>query len=281
MSGLASSADVVVVAVGSSDPLAVCSQAGGYCTSGLLAAGASVLMSVRFRWSVAGSYLLQSVALPVGAVDPTLSGGSDNRGAALAVVIREPTADLSVGLSGPATGVEGEDLSYSLVVTNNGPEPSLRFVAGSWNLSSSWAAVSVSVGGTDCGYPGIPYLCQVNGLAVGASVTITLLTRYLGTGPATFTAKVYNNPDYVPTINPDPADPNTSNDLDAVTTVVRARQADLSVGLSGPATGVEGEDLSYSLVVTNNGPEPSVYFVAGAWDIAPEWSDVLASLGGN
>src|SRR5439155_1705698 len=57
MSGLASSADVVVVAVGSSDPLAVCSQAGGYCTSGLLAAGASVLMTVRFRWSVAGSYL--------------------------------------------------------------------------------------------------------------------------------------------------------------------------------------------------------------------------------
>src|SRR5438093_1078846 len=96
MSGLASSADVVVVAVGSSDPLAVCSQAGGYCTSGLLAAGASVLMSVRFRWSVAGSYLLQSVALPVGAVDPTLSGGSDNRGEIGGASCRERAADLAV-----------------------------------------------------------------------------------------------------------------------------------------------------------------------------------------
>src|SRR5206468_101642 len=160
--------------------------------------------------------------------DPNTSNDLDS----VTTVVRARQADLSVGLSGPATGVEGEDLTYSLVVTNNGPEPSLRFVAGSWNLSSSWGAVSVSVGGTDCGYPGIPYLCQVNGLAVGSSVTITLLTRYLGSGPATFTAKVYNDPDYVDTINPVPADPNTANDIDSLVTVVRARQADLSVDLS-------------------------------------------------
>src|SRR5204863_185823 len=147
---------------------------------------------------------------------------SDN-GIDVTVAILDHQADLSVDLSGPAAGVEGEDLTYSLVVTNNGPEPSLRFVAGSWNPSPTWGAVSVSVGGTDCGYPGIPYLCQVNGLAVGGSVTITLLSRYLGTGPATFWAKVYNSPDYVPTINPDPVDPNTSNDLGSVATVVRAR----------------------------------------------------------
>src|SRR5204862_355588 len=123
-------------------------------------------------------------------------------------------AEMSVEVAGPAAGDEGEDLTYSLVVTNNGPETSLRFVASPWKLGSGWGAVSVSVGGTDCGYPGIPYLCHVFARGGRHRMSLRVWSSDVCSAALTFTAKVYNSPDYVPTINPDPADPNTSNDLD-------------------------------------------------------------------
>src|SRR6185312_16262180 len=137
--------------------------------------------------------------------------------------VRARQADLGVDLSGSVSGVEGELVSYTLVVTNYGPEASVHFVAGAWNVASGWSDVVASVGGVACSVPiAVSYLCSVDGLAVGGSVTISLQGRYLGSGSAVFNARVYNDPDFADWIQPVPADPNTANDFGSVTTEMRA-----------------------------------------------------------
>jgi uncharacterized repeat protein (TIGR01451 family) len=55
------------------------------------------------------------------------------------------------------------------------------------------------------------------------------------------------------TATTDSVDPNTANNSDTVTTTI-TQSADVSVAKTGDATVVAGNDVTYTITVTNNGP---------------------------
>ncbi|MFJ9429323.1 DUF6923 family protein [Streptomyces sp. NPDC101490] len=152
--------------------------------------------------------------------------------------------DLGVDKSGPVSVSEGGTVSYTIKVTNNGPNPS-----SGWTLTDAIPAglTNAATTTTGCTVTNGSLSCTGGPLAVGASSTIAL-TGTAGPGVTTIvnTAVVAGN---------DP-DPNPDNDQDTTTTIVNPL-VDLGIDKSGPASVDAGGNVSYTLKVTNNGPSPS------------------------
>ncbi|MER8231232.1 hypothetical protein [Streptomyces sp. NPDC094049] len=152
--------------------------------------------------------------------------------------------DLGVDKSGPVSVSEGGTVSYTIKVTNNGPNPS-----SGWTLTDTIPAglTNAATTTTGCMITNGMLSCTGGPLAVGASSTIAL-TGTAGPGVTTIvnTAVVAGN---------DP-DPNPDNDQDTTTTIVNPL-VDLGIDKSGPASVDAGGNVSYTLKVTNNGPSPS------------------------
>ena len=155
-----------------------------------------------------------------------------------------PQTDLSIVKTGsPNPVIAGNNLTYTLTATNNGPSTATG-VTISDPLPSGETFVS-STGGTF--NSGSDTLTDAVGtLAVGQSQTITV-TVTVGasvTGTLTNTATVTSN-------QPDPTPGNNTSTV--VTTVTP--QADLSITKAVSGTTVSpGGELGYGLVITNNGP---------------------------
>ncbi|MEU9606419.1 hypothetical protein [Streptomyces sp. NPDC048057] len=152
--------------------------------------------------------------------------------------------DLAVTKEGPATVSAGGSVSYTIRLTNNGPNPSSGWTltddipAGLENAATTTAGCSITNGMLSC---------TGGALAVDDSVEITLTgTAAVGATSIENTAKVFGN---------DP-DPDPDNNEDTTTTTVDP-SVDLGVTKEGPATAVAGEDVSYTITVTNNGPSNS------------------------
>ena len=141
--------------------------------------------------------------------------------------------------------VAGGQLTYTLVVTNNGPSNAtgvtvtdtlpaqLTFVSGnstSGTVSRTGQAVTAAVGN----------------LAVGQTATVTLVTQVSGqfSGTITNQAAVQGNE----------TETNSSNNVDDEPTLIR-KEVDLTITKTDSADPVvAGGQLTYTLVVTNNGP---------------------------
>jgi uncharacterized repeat protein (TIGR01451 family) len=152
-----------------------------------------------------------------------------------------PTADLSISKSGPAGVVAGQNIVYTMVVTNNGPS-----AASNVQVTDVTPAplTFVSNSGACTG----SYPCSLGTLNAGQSATIT--STY--STPAAFSGNVTNTA----TVSSITTDPASANNSSSATTNVGA-QADLSVSKSGPATVSPGQNVVYTIVVTNNGPSPA------------------------
>ncbi|MEA2396574.1 MAG: hypothetical protein QOK25_130 [Thermoleophilaceae bacterium] len=127
-------------------------------------------------------------------------------------------ADLAVTKSAPTSVTLGNNLVYTLTVTNNGPQP-----AAGVTLTDALplAAVSIAPAGL-CS--GTPLSCNIGDLAVGASRTITVTTKPSKTGKLTNTASVTGT--Y--------ADPNPANNSATVTTTVKKPALPLAIaGVGG------------------------------------------------
>lgn len=156
-------------------------------------------------------------------------------------------ADVSVAkraIAQPA--VPGAEITYELVVTNAGPDPAPN-VTVSDTLPTGLAFASASPG---CASSGQTVTCAVDSLAVGASQTFTVtatVASALGGGTLENTA----------TVASDLPDPEPSNNSSTTTVPVEPR-ADLAIvkrALSDRP--VPGRELTYELVVTNDGPSPA------------------------
>jgi uncharacterized repeat protein (TIGR01451 family) len=205
---------------------------------GNLAVGASqsVTVSVTVGASVAGT-ITNTATVSGNQPDPD---PSNNTSTAITTVSTQ--SDLSIVKTGsPNPVVAGNNLTYTLTVTNNGPSTATG-VTISDPFPSGETFVS-STGGT-FNSNSDTLTDAVGTLAVGASQTITV-TVTVGasvTGTLTNTATVTGN-------QPNPG-PNTST---VITTV--DPQADVSITkAASAATESPGGDLVYTLVVTNNGP---------------------------
>jgi uncharacterized repeat protein (TIGR01451 family) len=163
--------------------------------------------------------------------------GSPNKGV-IVNITGDPPADMSITKSGPATIIAGNNISYTVSVTNNGPGSATNVTvadtapAGLTFVSNTGACVAA-------------YPCNLGTLASGgsASITSTYTVSAGSTGSITNTA----------TVTSDMLDLNLANNTSSSTATVNA-STDIAISKSGPATVTAGTNIVYTTTVTNNGP---------------------------
>ena len=193
-----------------------------------------------------------TVTAPGGVTDPNLANNSATDTDTLT-----PSADVAVDKSGPATITPGNNISYTIVVTNNGPSDavSLSF-SDAVPTGTTFVSVTTPAGWTrtDAVAPGgtgtITFTAA--SLAAGASSNFTLVVNAnLGLADGTIITNTV-------TVGSATADPVPANNTDSVMTAVQ-NNADLSIQKSVAPTGpnAAGSNVTYTIVVTNNGPSPA------------------------
>ena len=167
-----------------------------------------------------------------------------------------PTADVKVANSGPAAANTGDTLTYTVDVSNLGPQST----SGTITVTDSSTGGATPVGGSaasdwTCSIVTGTIQCTTTStsLASGGSLPSITFTWAAPASPATVvnTASVPNSA----------ADPVSSNNSASVTTAV-GPQANLSITKTvvspAPPNPVNpGQNITYSIVVQNNGPSPA------------------------
>jgi len=183
---------------------------------------------------------------PIGAIDPV--GGNN---AATDTNPAASQADLTVSKVGsPNPYVAGALLSYSIVVTNAGPsnvsnarvQDALPAALAGFTWTCTASGVSAS-----CGTPaGVGNIDALVALPVGASATFTVS----GTVPEATAGTLINTVMVTPPAGVTDPVPGNNSATSSVSTMV----ADVAVVKSGPPSVASNGAVSYTLVVTNNGP---------------------------
>lgn len=168
-------------------------------------------------------------------------------------------ADLAVTKTDtPDPVTEGGNVTYTIVVTNNGPGAASN-VALSDTLDELVAFVSSTSSQGTCSEDSGTVSCDIGGLANGASATVTVVV----TTPDVMEPLQITNQASVSGTEPDPVSSNDS--ATEQTTVVPAgpAMADLAVTKSDTPDPVfsGGLQLTYTITVDNNGPDTATSVV--------------------
>lgn len=161
------------------------------------------------------------------------------------------SSDLGMTLTRPeGLPLVGEDYSYTMTVTNNGPAPATDVVVDTWVPEQlALRAVTPSRDGHVCTqgeYEGIS--CTFGNLAVGETTSVVVdVTRvaarefWMGGSVWSTNSDAHYDNNYV------------EEHVGADTSV----PADISVSADGPKDPAVGSNFDYTMVVTNNGPSPA------------------------
>jgi uncharacterized repeat protein (TIGR01451 family) len=130
----------------------------------------------------------------------------------VAQVTRDPAADVAVDKQGPATAKRGQNMTYSILVTNNGPDGAIG-VGLTDNLPKNAGYGSFTTTQGSCILKPKKQLltCALGSLARGATATVTINVKPTSQGTITNTASVSST---------SPNDPVSTNNQDSVTTSV-------------------------------------------------------------
>ncbi len=198
----------------------------------------TITVVVRPRDEIAGEIISNCAgAFMLDGNDPNL----DNNESCVETRV-QGLADLSVTkLDNPDPVMAGNDLTYTITVTNDGPNDATG-VTLTDTLPSGVTFVSASPG---CSFAAPnSVICSLGTLAANSSVDVTIVVRPNTPGVITNIAAVTAAED----------DPNPNNNQDSEETEVQG-VADLSITKTDQTDPVVvGQDLSYTLVVTDNGP---------------------------
>jgi uncharacterized repeat protein (TIGR01451 family) len=178
--------------------------------------------------------------------------------------VRVPFADVSItGTGSPNQVRSGDNLTYTLTVANNGPDASTN-VSVSNQLPSSVTMVSctATAGAVCSNVPSGNVTVQINSLASGAQVTITIVAKVgITTAQLTDTATVFNTDVYDPapnnnsvTIKTDIA-PGTAVQFGQPTYVVAERAGSISINVTRTGDTSAASSVDYA---TDDGSVPSV-----------------------
>jgi uncharacterized repeat protein (TIGR01451 family) len=224
--------------------------------SGTIAAGQTVTVTARVRVApdhdcdVSASNQAQATLTVAGLPPVTVS--SDD-----ASTLDEPNDPTSVGITCSADlavvkapsaspAHPGQQLGYTLTVTNNGPSDA-RDVVVTDSLPAQLTFVS---GDPRCNAVGQTVTCSVASLAPGATQAFALVTNVA----ASATGELENTAQVTSTTG----DPNPGNNTSTSRVPVEPL-ADLSIAKSATAArAVPGRRLAYRLVVANTGPSAAV-----------------------
>jgi uncharacterized repeat protein (TIGR01451 family) len=228
------------------------------CTLPILAPGASATITATV-----------SIPAPYSGPDPIVNAATAssatpdpdpaNNVGQSSVSVLAPVADLTVAKSDGVTSVvPGSQTTYTITVTNAGPDPVTGVQVKDDPLpagltGATWTCAATGPAGASCGQPSGsgPIDATVN-LPIGAAATFLLRGTVSpdATGTLVNTASAQNPPGFG-----DPT-PSSATDTDQVTP-----QADLSLTKTGPATVVPGNMAVYTIAVTNAGPSTATNVV--------------------
>ena len=196
-----------------------------------------------------GTQITDTISATSDTADPILS---NNSATVTTIVGAANTANLLITNAGtPNPVIAGNNITYTVVITNNGPGTAST-VAFTEALPANTTFVSVAATSGTSGWTctGISISCTIPTFAAGASTTFTVVVKVgAGTASGTIITDTAN-------VSSATTDPNPANNVATVTTVVAtAGQADLALTKTGtPNPVLAGNNLTYTITVTNNGP---------------------------
>jgi uncharacterized repeat protein (TIGR01451 family) len=207
---------------------------------------ATLTLIVAVNASTTDGTIITNTATAASADDSTPANNSDSE---LTAVIAQ--ADLTIAKSGPASVTAGENAIYTITLTNTGPsDAQIVLLSDLVPLNSTPSAFGQSIGpGFTLAFNGTDtFTAAIATLAAGATaeffVSTTINADAADGSLAINTAGVASA-----TTDPDPAD-NASSVSSTVAT-----EADLQVTKTdSPDPVVPGENLEYSITLTNSGP---------------------------
>jgi uncharacterized repeat protein (TIGR01451 family)/fimbrial isopeptide formation D2 family protein len=228
-----------------------CAPSGGavVCTTDALAANtsASYLLAVRVRDVATGTILTNSVVVTTTTSDPAPA----NNSAVVTTTVQQefgPTADVGIVKSGSSSVAAGQNVTYTLTVTNAGPQAATNVRVLELAPAGTTVVSMIASNPDDVNeYCSLGGACYLGTVYSGATAVITVVLRvnsdYAG-------ASLVNSAQ----VSADQRDPVQSNNYSSVTTTV-SQSADLAVAktsLMNPAHA--GQEILYQIIVTNTGP---------------------------
>lgn len=160
----------------------------------------------------------------------------------------DATADLVLAKTGSSSLIAGEDTTYAISVTNNGPSVAtdvvvtdplvagLTFVSGTADQGTCSVASNGALG------------CDLGSIAPGAIVTIEVNAHVASTVAGG--ASLANNA----SVTSPTEDPDSTNNGDSVTSTVARTPGVTATKTASAATVEAGKPISYTITVKNDGP---------------------------
>ena len=206
---------------------------GNNCGSGGLPANFSTSLTVIAKTNSAGP-ITTTAAIVSESFDPDTTNNTASDTASVAAV------DLGVSMTAaPATVAPGANLTYTIMVTNNGPSPSTGFTLTDFIVSNAGFTVVSATSGCVVATPMVT--CSGSGLGIGESATFSVVITPTAQSQLNNTVTVSGNE----------GDPDLTNN--SVTLTNFAVAADIAVSAAGAPSPVGGSP-AYAVTVTNNGP---------------------------
>lgn len=224
------------------------------CNLGTIANGGSATVTIQATPTQTGA-ILNTAIVSGDQPDPDPTDNSSTESTTVEGSGTEPTsADLSVTkTASPDPVIVNEELTYTITVTNLGPDPVTDAEAVD-TLPAGVTLESAISGQGSCVEASGVVTCAIGAMSVGQTVVITIVVTPGATG------ELVNNV----TVDSSLDDPNTGNNSDTVTTDVEdePESADLSVTKVGsPNPVVVNQQLTYIITVSNAGPDTAVNVV--------------------
>jgi uncharacterized repeat protein (TIGR01451 family) len=223
------------------------------CTIATLTPATSATFTIVLNVTTAATGTVTNTATVTSTTaDPTPGNNSANTAATVT-----QSADLSIVKTGPATVTSGNNITYTLTATNAGPSDATTvaindttpagttFVSFTQTSGAPFICTTPAVGGTGA------VNCTLALFAAGGSATFDLVVAV----PQAATGAVSNTA----TISSATTDPTPANNSSTVPTAINAGPTDVSIVKTANTTTVPaGGSVTYTIVVTNNGPSVAV-----------------------
>jgi len=221
------------------------------CSIATLSAGSSASFTLVTKVNAGTATGTVITDTDMGSSSITDPNPSNNSATANVTVAQANQADMAVTMSeNPNPVLAGANITYTAVVTNNGPATATTVTAvDTIPANTTFSSDTVPPGWT-CVVNATTVSCSNPSVAANASSAFTFVfTVTAGTAPGT----VITNSVAVGSAVSDPTSSN--NTATTFDTVTSPSQADLSINKSGAPEPVnQGDTLTYTLTVANNGP---------------------------
>jgi len=213
-------------------------QAGFPCSLGTVSAGSTVNIDVTFGIPVGygGTDIVNTATVTTSTTETDTTNNSDDE----TTPIGDETTDLVIDKQGPTAADPGDAIVYTITVSNLGPGDATGVtVTDTFPGDFTWVSDT-------CGNDFADGIWSIGALAALDSVTCQITAQVAPTAAGAQTNSV------VVTGN-EPEGDLTNND-DEVITGIGGEAADVAVVKTGPARAYPGQPLTFTMVVTNNGP---------------------------